>query len=329
MFDYAVRALRMSEAEAYPRIQTARLGRQFPRVLELLGSGALHLTTIKLLAAHLTPDNHVQLLERARGKSKREVEQLVASIAPKPDVPNQLRKLPQPLGTRTCQPQLPQSLGSHSQPQLRGSLGSHTSQSQLPGSLHAADVTGPASSVRTDDAGVPKASPERSAAAAVAALPRSAEARANATHALHAQAGLATFDAAATSVQPSLETSGVQQSSADAVCLAVAADSQKPAFALQMPRSRASCTPLRPGRYKLQLSVGQEVHDKLEQLQELLRHRVPDGDLARIVELAVDGLFDKTLKQRFAQSAVANKRPRGSERAFGHAARAPASKKAG
>ena len=66
MFDYATRALCMSEAEAYLRIQTARLGREVPRVLELLGSGALHLTAIKLLAAHLTPDNHVQLLERAR-----------------------------------------------------------------------------------------------------------------------------------------------------------------------------------------------------------------------------------------------------------------------
>ena len=87
MFDHAVRALRMTEAEAYLRIQAARLGRQFRRVLELFGSGALHLTTIKLLAPHLTPDNHVQLLERARGKTKREVEQLVAEIAPAPDVP--------------------------------------------------------------------------------------------------------------------------------------------------------------------------------------------------------------------------------------------------
>jgi len=62
--------------------------------------------------------------------------------------------------------------------------------------------------------------------------------------------------------------------------------------------------PLSPRRYKLQLSVGQEVHDKLEQLQELLRHRVPDGDLARIVALAVDGLLERTLKQRFPRLRI-------------------------
>ena len=95
MFDYSVRALRMSDAEAYLRIHAARLGRRFPLILELFASGALHLTAIKLLGPYLTPDNHVQLLERARGKSKRDVERLVAEIAPKPDVPNQLRKLPQ------------------------------------------------------------------------------------------------------------------------------------------------------------------------------------------------------------------------------------------
>jgi len=49
MFDYAVRALRISEAEAYLRIQVARLGKQFPLVLEHFGGGAVHLTAIKLL----------------------------------------------------------------------------------------------------------------------------------------------------------------------------------------------------------------------------------------------------------------------------------------
>jgi hypothetical protein len=84
----------MSEAEAYLRIQAARLGRRFPLVVELLGQGALHLTAIKLLGPHLTLDNHAQLLERARGKRKREVELLVAEIAPKPDVPSRMSKLP-------------------------------------------------------------------------------------------------------------------------------------------------------------------------------------------------------------------------------------------
>src|ERR1700742_2142514 len=66
MFAYCVEELLMSEAEAYLRIYAARLGRQFPLVFELFAHGALHLTAIKLLGPHLTQDNHVQLLARAR-----------------------------------------------------------------------------------------------------------------------------------------------------------------------------------------------------------------------------------------------------------------------
>ena len=145
-------------------------------------------------------------------------------------------------------------------------------------------------------------------AAALSSVPVSADA-AHTTHALPAQSGLASFAAAATSSERSFSRSAAQSAPVGAVCLPVAADAQRPAFALQMPRSRASCTPLSPGRYKLQLSVGQEVHDELEQLRDLLRHRVPDGGLASIVALAVDGLLDKT-EQRFARTGVRNRPPR-------------------
>ncbi|HKP57873.1 MAG TPA: hypothetical protein VJV78_14170 [Polyangiales bacterium] len=60
----------------------------------MLERNELHLTAIKLLAPHLTQANHVDVLERARTKSKREVEALVAELAPKPDVPSVVRKLP-------------------------------------------------------------------------------------------------------------------------------------------------------------------------------------------------------------------------------------------
>src|SRR4029077_3742443 len=78
---------------------------------------------------------------------------------------------------------------------------------------------------------------------------------------------------------------------------------------LEAPRPRASSVPRSPGRYKVEFTAGQALHDKLEQLRDLLRHRVPDGDLAVIVELAVDQLVDKTMKRRFAQTQ-APKKPR-------------------
>jgi hypothetical protein len=49
------------------------------------------------------------------------------------------------------------------------------------------------------------------------------------------------------------------------------------------------------------MTASKELYDKVKQLQHLLRHQVPGGDLAAIIERAVDGFLEKTLKQRFAQ----------------------------
>ena len=45
--------------------------------------------------------------------------------------------------------------------------------------------------------------------------------------------------------------------------------------------------PLAPDRYKVQLTVTGATHDKLRRAQDLLRHVVPNGDLAEIVDRAV------------------------------------------
>jgi hypothetical protein len=215
MFAYCVDELHMSEAQAYLRIQAARLGRQFPLLVQLFANGSLHLTAIKLLGPHLTPDNYVRVLERASGKGKREIELLVAELAPKPDVPSRMRKLPE------------------------------------------------VSSVRVTQAAAPAAPTTRLAAQALSA------------------------SEASVAMPPN--------------------DASRAPFALEAPRARASSTPLSLGRYKLELTAGQALHDKLQQLTNLLRHQVPDGDLAIIVERAVDLLLDKTVKQRFAQTRAPRK----------------------
>ena len=71
MFDYCRSGLGMSEAEAGLRIRAARVGRRFPLVVERLGVGAVHLSAIRLLEPILTEENHVQLLDRVRGMTKR------------------------------------------------------------------------------------------------------------------------------------------------------------------------------------------------------------------------------------------------------------------
>jgi hypothetical protein len=96
LFAYCTDALHLSEPATYNRIEVARAARRFPIILDGLAAGELTLASIKLLAPHLTPDNHREVLTRARHKGKREVELLVAALHPRPDVPSVIRKLPAP-----------------------------------------------------------------------------------------------------------------------------------------------------------------------------------------------------------------------------------------
>jgi hypothetical protein len=95
MFVYCTEVLHLSEAEAYLRIAVARASRKHPVLLSLLEDGRLQLTGIALLAPYLTRENQDVLLKRATHKSKRQVLELIAEIAPRPDAPAAMRKLPQ------------------------------------------------------------------------------------------------------------------------------------------------------------------------------------------------------------------------------------------
>jgi hypothetical protein len=94
MFAYCTEVLHLSEAEAYLRIAAARASREHPVLLTTLADGRLHLTGIAKLAPYLTPENRDALLERAAHKSKRQIEKLLAEVAPRPDAPSVMRKLP-------------------------------------------------------------------------------------------------------------------------------------------------------------------------------------------------------------------------------------------
>ena len=96
MFVYCMQALHLSEAEAYRRITVARAARKHAVLLAMLRDGRIHLSGMALLVPVLTPENRDAVLERATHKSKRQIEQLVAELAPRPDVPSVMRKLPGP-----------------------------------------------------------------------------------------------------------------------------------------------------------------------------------------------------------------------------------------
>jgi len=96
LFLYCTQVLRLSEHEAYNRIEAARAARRYPRILELLAEGAMNLTTVRLLSPHLTDENQGPLLTEASGMSKRDVEKLLARHFPSPDAAFSIRKLPTP-----------------------------------------------------------------------------------------------------------------------------------------------------------------------------------------------------------------------------------------
>jgi hypothetical protein len=94
MFVYRRDILHLSEGEAQLRILVARAVREHPVLLTMLADGRLHLSGIAKLAPILTAENRDALLLRAVHKSKREIEELVAERAPRPDAPSVIRKLP-------------------------------------------------------------------------------------------------------------------------------------------------------------------------------------------------------------------------------------------
>jgi 5-methylcytosine-specific restriction endonuclease McrA len=65
----------------------------------------------------------------------------------------------------------------------------------------------------------------------------------------------------------------------------------------------AGLAPLSPGRFALQVTVDQATHDKLRYAQALLGHALPSGDVANVIERALDALVDRLEKQKFAKCA--------------------------
>ncbi len=113
LFTYCTRVLHLSEHSAYHRIEAARAARRFPIILELVADGSVTLTTVALLRPHLTTADHEALLAAARHKSKRDVEHLIAGLAPRPDAKALIRRLPTPSATeiKTTEP-LPSAVAS-------------------------------------------------------------------------------------------------------------------------------------------------------------------------------------------------------------------------
>jgi hypothetical protein len=94
LFAYCVEALGLSEGSAGRRVAAARVCRRFPEAFELVARGDLHLSALCGLAPHLNPQNATELFTACCRKTRRQVDELLAARFPKPDVREQIRRLP-------------------------------------------------------------------------------------------------------------------------------------------------------------------------------------------------------------------------------------------
>ena len=257
LFLYCTQVLRLSEHEAYHRIEAARVARSFPVVLRLLAGGALTLTTVRLLSGQLTAENHESLLTAAMGKSKREVEVLLAKVFPSPAVASSLRKLPVrrptsiPTSIPTSRPSAPYGGSATSTP------------SPLPTSVPAINIDVP-----------PTHAPE----AAVSALRHLDTSTLTATH--------EDDRAAASEPTPNLFIQPVPPSKRQEVV-----------------------RPLAEDRYELRVTLSSATREKLRRATDLLRHAIPGGEAAQVIDRALTVLLGDLARKKFAATA----RPRPAE----------------
>src|SRR5688572_21010591 len=93
LYAHCIYELRFSEDEAFRRVTAARLVRRFPALLDAVASGELHLTGLLMLGPLLTADNLVEVLARAKHRTKKELARLVRILDPLPQVPPRIEPL--------------------------------------------------------------------------------------------------------------------------------------------------------------------------------------------------------------------------------------------
>ena len=95
MFVFVERRFGLTGGSAFRRLTAARLVRRFPTVMSRVESGDIHLEALCALRDVLTAENVDDLMAQTAKKTLREVEAIVACLAPRPDVKGKIRKLPE------------------------------------------------------------------------------------------------------------------------------------------------------------------------------------------------------------------------------------------
>ena len=78
---------------------------------------------------------------------------------------------------------------------------------------------------------------------------------------------------------------------------------------MALPARPAVVEPLAPSRYQVRFTASVELREKLERLQALMRCSVPDGDLARIIGIAVSEKLERVEAKRFGLTKAPRSAP--------------------
>jgi hypothetical protein len=98
LFAYCTRVLGYDDFDAFRRIRAARTINRFPTVVALLEEGRISLTAIAVLAPYLKPENYRAWFTEVAGKSRREIEALIAARHPQGTRPDYFRRFaPSPM----------------------------------------------------------------------------------------------------------------------------------------------------------------------------------------------------------------------------------------
>lgn len=95
MFVFVERRFGLSGGSAFRRLTAARLVRRHPSIMKRVEDGDIHLEALCALRDVLTPENVDDLMAKTAKKTLREVEAIVACLAPRPDVKGTIRKMPE------------------------------------------------------------------------------------------------------------------------------------------------------------------------------------------------------------------------------------------
>jgi hypothetical protein len=275
----------------------------------MLARGELHLTALLVLAPVLTHGN-VGLLHEARFKTKLQVLELRAKHFPRPDARAQIRKLRSPAVPGHAGPAAveakPSGQANNTTPP-HGGVPARIEQPSLTMAVHSGPTA--VETVQTVPSGLAKASPSDGCSDAVPAQYTDENSKLTATgEAAQLSAAPAPADAIAElgsstcrapcqhAVEPSERVASVEVAQPTAAPARVDAPALE--FRLESPRP-VVVIPLSEGRYMVQFTADQQLHDKLAQAQELMRHVVPRGDFVAVFDRALDLLIADRKKKLF------------------------------